>query len=712
MSNIHIPSKENLRIERSNSSFVSLNNYKIYEATVVDVIKPNNTVKVIVPSVGNTAVMCEMLSNSVSGFLGFNFNYMPPRGSTVLMFPISKTNGYIIGCLQKNSNDNASNRINQKYSGETSLDSECINFFSDQASERHGSLVDRLKLQVNNSAQPFADLMEGEVDISNQLGVGLMLLRHLSKLSAGDLATVECSLMDDMVRIISGTFKHISAFGDYKIYNDNGKLNVIWEGTSNANESFNGNLKIDEFSIPDPTKEHRFIDTARNRFASYVGYLGDFINVFVTDPITILENGNKKASGRFRAHVNTDGAMLVQSVSDIVFEKVTRIPVPVRKKLEHEKVEDEKFLEVKHWVDDAKEGTLDTFYRLRDYAKWFSNYYSMVRFRENTEEWNVASEAETEEPSINSDSAYKVKGEESYFTGYATIRMTFSGQILIMDSYNNSIEMNQKGLTLNSSSDIRIVSSGDTSIVTGGKFNVLSNGEINLSTTDNDVQVFAKGDIKHISSGGSIILQSDTTEKEDGIVLSAKKSILLVSTLGKIRQKAIDIINQVFNLFSVNNKFNYTSTNNRIDVLTNETRFTDIFGVNVTGILKNNITVIRDQTVAHDGHVQFSPIIKRPAPQNIDTHENPNVLLNQQNREIEWDNPVGQQGLISDDFEDKTFNTIVSERGYIWPGPKTITEDRTIKNIELDRPATDDNSIVTANIKLVKPGITIKKLKR
>ena len=78
--------------------------------------------------------------------------------------------------------------------------------------------------------------------------------------------------MDDMVRIVSETFKHYSAFGDYQIYND-GRLNVRFDGTSYEHESFGKLSDQDPLVDLDSNKvdfKDTFTQTGRWRFSEYI----------------------------------------------------------------------------------------------------------------------------------------------------------------------------------------------------------------------------------------------------------------------------------------------------------------------------------------------------------------------------------------------------------------------------------------------------------
>ena len=66
------------------------------------------------------------------------------------------------------------------------------------------------------------DLLEGEVEFANLYGIALEFLTTLIRMHAGDRAAVECHLINDMVRVISHQYRHISGIGEDLIF-DHGR---------------------------------------------------------------------------------------------------------------------------------------------------------------------------------------------------------------------------------------------------------------------------------------------------------------------------------------------------------------------------------------------------------------------------------------------------------------------------------------------------------
>ena len=361
---------------------------------------PDNTIKVTIKGDG-TLIPCVWAASIISGMLGFKTSYIPPVKTEVIVWWPPKGNiGFIVGTFPAITVDPG--QQDRAMSGDESL-----NFGASQVFQQN----------INPQSAMFAghkppvDLAEGEIHIDNWLGVGLSLLRNMASLQAGDLARIECFVMDDLVRIISDTFKHHSAFGDYTISNDGGKLNVVWHGTSFDHEAWgnkdmtapraqmDNSLDVNQ-NLTDPSN----LDSGRWRFSQYIGWLGGFVHTFFTDPVDAV---GKIAEGQFRSgkahfHINDDGSILAQTVADIVLEKVVRIPVPVQIQREDSPVgnlSDQPTLPnqdfLKTWKPSDSANLFEMAFQLREYARWLNNSYALARFHMLPLDWQVPSEAQT-----------------------------------------------------------------------------------------------------------------------------------------------------------------------------------------------------------------------------------------------------------------------------------------------------------------------------
>lgn len=235
----------------------------------------------------------------------------------------------------------------------------------------------------NMGARLPADLFEGEFVIDNLLGVGIHFLTTMAKLQASDRAKVEVMLTDATVRIISDTFRQLSAVGHQQIYND-GRLNHRVDATSYPHEA----AGVEEDKSPKATSNPGVVEpdpispTGRWRYFHYLGYLGDFMRFFITDPVAGIAQLAQERAGKLHVHAGTDGTLLVRSVSDIVFERVSRISVPIEQKEyfhpDGNTVADYAKLPTTHlesWNFDPTK-PWEAAYYLRDYARWLAQRHA------------------------------------------------------------------------------------------------------------------------------------------------------------------------------------------------------------------------------------------------------------------------------------------------------------------------------------------------
>lgn len=395
-------------------------------------------------------------------FFGFKTHIRLAVGTKVLILNTSPA--LILSCVPSEPANEKSGNLNRVTTGTADI-------------EDLGS--DDLKVDNIHHSVP-KDMLEGEYSISNALQVGIRFLTHLVKMQAGERAKVECFLLDDLVRIVSGSFKHISAFGDHEIFNDGGRLNVRYSGTSYEHEAA-GVLKPKDPRMQAGASgvlpSTPLTETGRWRFSQFIGYMGDFIHMFVTDPGAALGELAQSRAGKFHAHVNQDGSLVVQSVADIVFERVTRITVPEEQhrpgdpegnKLDGFAAPDTKFLDT--WTVDAQK-PWKLAYHIRDYARWLNSYHAYARFKQQDKDWTVPTEAGSPKPSYgcgedDKDAAIPEKQREPRIT-YSCIRIFRDGSQLMLDGYGGCI-MQAGGCTIVSAPiDVRIEAGRNVSITAG-----------------------------------------------------------------------------------------------------------------------------------------------------------------------------------------------------------------------------------------------------
>ena len=475
---------------------------------------PNQIIKVRCDG-QDTDVACVWAAGILSGLLGFKLSYLPPPKTRVIIYYTGQQYSYILGSYSGILADPNNTR------GVTDHNDTAL-----QDSKRYNSQqTDGMKMATESA--PPVDLLEGEINIDNLMGVGLSLLRNLASLQAGDLAKVECHLLNDMVRIISQTFRHHSAFGDFQILNDGGKLNVEWNGSSLDHEAWglrqpnDAKVKLqdhgDTVDMRDPIDGYN--DDGRWRFTQYIGWLGDFINVFVTDPVNAIGKlaENQYRAGKARVHINNDGSIICQSVADIVLEKVVRIPVPNRLKRPEDPTGNRgsdslrNQEQLKQWKPSDQDNLFEMAFQLREYARWLNNTHSLARFRQMDQDFQVPSEADTPAPQLHNDEQDKVDANypqtgDNWQLGYACIRIYRDGSVQTVDIYGNSILTTKTGIQISSTQDILIQAAGSVNIVAGRDFNVVAQNNVNLSAVTQKLRLSAQTGIQCLVQSGKFLV--------------------------------------------------------------------------------------------------------------------------------------------------------------------------------------------------------------
>lgn len=393
-------------------------------------------------------------------FLGFNTHARLAVGTRVMLMKV--TPAYILCCLPTGVPDMSAGYVDRATTGEADI--------SDLGSEEVPGLG------VFHGAP--TDMLEGEFNITNVFQVGIRFLTHLVKMQAGDRAKVECFVLDDLVRIVSENFHHMSAFGDFRVTNDHGRLNCRTDGTSYEHEA-HGILEPKDPRVKSATDDKLpdtpIAETGRWRFTQFVGQLGDFIHMFITDPGAALGELAQERAGKFHAHVHNDGSLVVQSLADICLERVTRITVPVEQKRYDDSTGDQviepssDFLDT--WkLDPQRPWTLA--YHLREYARWLNSYHAYARFLRQSQDWSVPSEAASPAPEYSArekdrEAAIPAAHRSPRVT-YSCIRIMRDGSQVLADGYGSVITQAGGTTTIAAPIDVRI-EAGRNIILTAGK---------------------------------------------------------------------------------------------------------------------------------------------------------------------------------------------------------------------------------------------------
>ena len=501
----------------------SLEPNRLYEGVVENCDPVQNVFSV---RVGATLVSpCKWGAGIMSGMLGIRTNYLPPPNTRVVLAYF--VSGSIVVGSVPHSLPHASGVKSRQLTGGGAI----MNRDGRQANAGNPASTQALG---NN---PPIDLLEGEVEVASAMGAGIDFLTNLTRLKAGDLAKVEVSLIDDTVRLVSDHFVHFTAFGNKEDYND-GRLNSRVEGTSYPFEAFGlaaENLPKVTFGAANADGSGSTLDinlgkvdeiygTLRSRYSQFLGFLGDFINQYVTDPATALGAAAAARSGKFREHVGNDGGYLVQSVADITFERVCRIPVPIERTRWDDPTgnlaagfDTLAAGPLKAWVYDPNPANIfQGAYQLRHYARWLSGVYGLARYQQLQKDWAIPTEAQTPAPDRNSGEADRKAANAglppAYIDTYATMRIYRDGSIQLFNGYGCSVNMAGPDVQVSAARNLHLEAAGDMVLVAGQNFVVKARQSVEITAAHGGLILKARTWFRSIVTAGSMWFRSEAID--------------------------------------------------------------------------------------------------------------------------------------------------------------------------------------------------------
>lgn len=485
--------------------------HSIYAGTIATFGK-NGTYVVDVD--GQTQMLEQVLDAAgvASGFMGFQLHRILGSGTRVLVAYGSPS--FIVGVLPSSRPD-----------GENGNNRAAVGGDDQELTPEKGTTV--------GAGHPV-DLLEGEFELANLHGPAMLFLHNMVMMKAGDRAVVEANLLNDMVRIMSEKFEHLTSLGEKKAWN-NGRACEEELLTSYPHETF-GLQKEEEEKFPmqgdapDLSALDRVERVMRARFQQYRGMLGDFISSFVTDPVKALGEmtANEFPSGKSAVHRGMDGSVVIQSVADIALERVVRIPVPVRRKHEEDpelrekewKDLEQEFLKIWDYGPDDGSEMYRTAYQLREYARWLSRAQSMARMHQRADagEYEIPPESEVPEPEYTSQEKDRERANPKafYVDRYATIRIMRDGSIVNHDAYGSSVVMCNGNVQVSASRHLDLEAAGDIRLVAGQNLFIKARRNIEIAASVGGLFLKSRTLLKAVCEWGSIWLRSDAPNIEKG----------------------------------------------------------------------------------------------------------------------------------------------------------------------------------------------------
>lgn len=456
---------------------------------------------------------CVLALGMFSGLMGMKMSIRLPIGTSVLL-AYDGASAYIVGCVAADNTDENS-YLNRYLTGKGDHDA--------------GTTLDPDNVGSPPPHTQPCDLFDGEFEIGNLAGPFIRFMTFMTSMGAGEQAKVEFHLLRDLVRVVSRNFEHFSALGEMKIYHD-GRLNMEFNGTTYDHERWGketekeAKAELDGASVKLEDIDDR-IETGRWRVTKLFGFMGDLLNTWFTDPAVTAGKFAEDAlrCGKARMHVGQDGAVLVQSMSDIVLERVCAIPVPIRIKhqenpsgvvaTEMDKLE-RKYLKI--WDDKNGETGHHTLYKIREYARYLNQFHSLARIHQFAQggkaEWYVPTEEEAPDPEHGADEADReeaTSGNTYWHLCYSTIRIFRDGAILLHDAVGNTVSMGETGVQFSSTTNLHLYAAGDIVAKAGNSMFLGARRHMEMVASRGGMRIKARAFLHGLCEKGTLWLKSD-----------------------------------------------------------------------------------------------------------------------------------------------------------------------------------------------------------
>lgn len=505
----------------------------VYEGIVTDVDMDSRTVDV---KINGTAVHhCTYFPLFFSSYIGAACRQLPPLGAhVVVMFTGGR--GYVMG-----------GRVlvgdtPEVFKGRATGDS---------SDDVHVPTLDGFKKWFRGQSPEAdttmglcaqGDMFPGEAELTDNMGTALRVLLGLAQLTSGDLAKVEVSLYNDMVRIVDNYFVHHMAggddlswaWGDQVTNHESHFTSYLYEaeGKKDPHEPLSAERSsIGSYKEKDaPNMESRYRDTGRWRKSTYIGFLGDMIHTFVTEPTevysTIMEHSPRP--GLFRSWVGTDGTLMIQANGGVHVEVTPKILVPEI----HASWNDAEKMQDQWSPEEALEGFNTAYeelwgngpdwkdleascWQMSAYLRYITCYHSLARFKymEKTTGGKFCkvpdpSDAKAGEPTAKDKAKEKANGVQKQYKAQSSFSIDPSGSITAQSNGLASLVMTNGCIQMSAAGNIEL-HAGGTVTVDGRHISLRSVFEMEIVSTLGKITQKAKTAFKLFCEKGRLWLKSD-----------------------------------------------------------------------------------------------------------------------------------------------------------------------------------------------------------
>lgn len=477
------------------------------------------------------------------------------------------------------------------------------------AQNRDGYGTDSTKMVTNNAHRP-TDVLEGEWGCSNEFGVMVALFQQVALLKGSELSQIQCCLIDDLTRIISHNFEHFTGMSDLKISHDGNNLNLEYSLTHLPQEAI-GIPQPDKTELASPIKETDTytaddVDdgyTIENeqlqmvsRLKTFVGGLGDLINVYLSKPTLEynIQDGTAPAPslGLGHFHLGVNGAVHWRTSKEFFIEKTNWIRVPQRIRPEEDPqgndLSTEEFDEKIDFTFDKaftfnQEDPIILFLQLRDYLAYMYEDFNIKNLKKVDKDIFINSDKDEEE-SLDEVEEVDPRTPSTYTKTVSGIYLMDNGSIVQKDAWGSSIVMDGGNIYICPAKDLVVQSLRNTVIKSGQFTTICSNADLEISSTKGGLKLKTETAQHFYSNASGLILESNaqldsengqpydqSVKNLSGILLKGEKSG--VYTYGKnIGSRAIsELVLSSKEHLAIQSKTAEIVTKNTLDLFSGQT---------------------------------------------------------------------------------------------------------------------------------------------
>lgn len=541
----------------------------VYAGNVIYVSAASHTALVLLGDLGRE-VSCPV-DSSGGGTLDGQASNMPVEGQKVLVHLATNnsTQGTILAYIPSiagytsTQSFEAPNRPALDYESGLQTSTE-LPYTQDRTRVGKGGIQD-------STPGRMQDQLPGEHVLNNEQGLCFAFLTYLISMKGSENASVTVSAIDDLVRIISGYYRHISAAGDDQIYNDGGFISRVSTfalhqcerlGSSDYGESV---FKVND----DPTSAQIGFQFSseplmpKSRILTATGFLGTIFNAFVSKPAA---DATQADQGLLHVNVAEDGHLGVRSAGGISLQRTDRIAIPRKLKeawdpegttLETVALTPEAIppvtdfeLPLTHWLGRSV--------YMPDIENWRAAC-AYRGFKVCSKDWLVP---EFSKLAIPDDSVDAIIGTATDMTSYADANSAFhlepDGSIILRDAWGSEIVMRGGNIIITCAGEIQMRSGRNTVVVAGNDFIAKARDSVDITATRHDLRLKAEKNLQVVSNGG-VLLESlakgnaydysgdGEAITSSGIMIQANKSRVMTSSL-LVHTHGINIVNETFGI--------------------------------------------------------------------------------------------------------------------------------------------------------------------